>query len=301
MRHRSPCLPFVVVVALFAFVAHENDETKYGYSSSDYYKMIEHVSRNIDYYQLLELDTHDPSPSQVKKAFRKLSLIWHPDKNTSPEAAEKYQLLAFAQSVLSKPQKRELYDNYRLNGLPWVENYYGKYAHRYGAPDHDIRTVLAWTILVITVVHYLYRLRRYHIIMSYFKTTPQYRNAQKSLLLKNQAENNTGRRRSSKKKGKNKPSETTEEPEIKLIGVSKPGFRDLFVVQLVLLPWTISYFFYSLGKEIFWYGLLKRERPDFDRAEYIKQKYNLTDEEYEEDNKKFQNKVERYMKKRRRR
>ena len=48
--------------------------------------------------------------ADIKKAYRKLSLKYHPDKNPSPEAASKFAEIANAYDVLSDEQKREVYN-----------------------------------------------------------------------------------------------------------------------------------------------------------------------------------------------
>jgi DnaJ family protein B protein 4 len=47
----------------------------------------------------------------IKKAYRKLSMRWHPDKNPAPEATEKFKELSIAYDILSDPVKRNEYDN----------------------------------------------------------------------------------------------------------------------------------------------------------------------------------------------
>ena len=47
----------------------------------------------------------------IKKAYRKLSMRWHPDKNPAPEATEKFKELSIAYDILSDPLKRRDYDN----------------------------------------------------------------------------------------------------------------------------------------------------------------------------------------------
>ncbi|KAJ2721149.1 DnaJ sub B member 6 [Coemansia sp. Benny D115] len=70
------------------------------------------------YYDLLGLDT-SATVDDMKRAYRKLSLKWHPDKNPSNREAaeEQFKLLSQAYSVLSDPDRRSLYDRYGEAGL----------------------------------------------------------------------------------------------------------------------------------------------------------------------------------------
>ncbi|KAH0372881.1 chaperone protein dnaJ, partial [Aureobasidium melanogenum] len=59
----------------------------------------------------------DASEAQLKSAYRKGALKFHPDKNPSPEAAEKFKELSHAYEILADSEKRQLYDQYGEDGL----------------------------------------------------------------------------------------------------------------------------------------------------------------------------------------
>ncbi|XP_068604493.1 dnaJ homolog subfamily B member 6a [Brachionichthys hirsutus] len=72
----------------------------------------------VEYYQVLAVQ-RDASAEDIKKAYRKLALRWHPDKNpeSKEEAEKKFKELSEAYEVLSDVNKRTLYDRYGKEGL----------------------------------------------------------------------------------------------------------------------------------------------------------------------------------------
>ena len=62
-----------------------------------------------DYYKILDVK-RSATATDIKKAYRKLSLKYHPDKNSAPDAVEKFAEIGTAYKVLSDPEKRELYN-----------------------------------------------------------------------------------------------------------------------------------------------------------------------------------------------
>jgi len=56
----------------------------------------------------------------IKKAYRKMAMKFHPDKNKSAGAEEKFKGIAEAYEILSDPKKKEIYDQYGYEGLKGV-------------------------------------------------------------------------------------------------------------------------------------------------------------------------------------
>lgn len=70
-----------------------------------------------DYYQILGVD-RTASQDEIKRAYRKLAMKYHPDKNPGDkEAEEKFKELAEAYEVLSNDEKRRVYDQFGHEGL----------------------------------------------------------------------------------------------------------------------------------------------------------------------------------------
>uniref|UniRef100_A0AAQ5YXJ0 DnaJ homolog subfamily C member 1 n=1 Tax=Amphiprion ocellaris TaxID=80972 RepID=A0AAQ5YXJ0_AMPOC len=69
------------------------------------------------FYQFLNLD-QEASPTEIKKAYRRLSLILHPDKNKDENAETQFRQLVAIYEVLKDEERRRRYDDILVNGLP---------------------------------------------------------------------------------------------------------------------------------------------------------------------------------------
>ncbi|MGQ0701972.1 MAG: molecular chaperone DnaJ [Gemmatimonadales bacterium] len=69
-----------------------------------------------DFYRLLGV-SRNATEDEIKRAYRRLAMEYHPDRNPSPEAEAKFKDIAEAYSTLSDPQQRALYDRYGEAGL----------------------------------------------------------------------------------------------------------------------------------------------------------------------------------------
>ena len=69
-----------------------------------------------NFYSVLGVPRNAPQ-DEIKKAYKKQALMFHPDKNKSPGAAERFKEIAEAYNVLTDPRQRQIFDDYGEEGL----------------------------------------------------------------------------------------------------------------------------------------------------------------------------------------
>jgi molecular chaperone DnaJ len=74
------------------------------------------MSEKPDYYEVLGVK-REASKDEIKDAYRKLAMQFHPDRNKDAGAEEKFKLISEAYAVLSDDQKRQAYDQLGHQGF----------------------------------------------------------------------------------------------------------------------------------------------------------------------------------------
>ena len=104
--------------------------TKFSFLSLIFLFLIVNTECGEDYYKILGVK-RTATKAEIKKAFKKLSLKYHPDKNKDnpKKAKEKFIKIANAYEVLSDDEKRKIYDQYGEEGVKANEQGGGAGAH----------------------------------------------------------------------------------------------------------------------------------------------------------------------------
>src|SRR5688572_16919866 len=83
------------------------------------------MSKKRDFYEILGV-ARNADAEELKKAYRKLAIKYHPDKNPDDKAAEeKFKEAAEAYEVLSNPEKRQRYDQFGHQGVGGASGFGG--------------------------------------------------------------------------------------------------------------------------------------------------------------------------------
>jgi DnaJ-class molecular chaperone len=73
-----------------------------------------------NYYKILGV-SRSATVKEIKKAYHKMSLEYHPDRNKSPNARDKFATIAEAYEVLKDQDKRQTYDRHGKEGVQMVQ------------------------------------------------------------------------------------------------------------------------------------------------------------------------------------
>ena len=111
-------------------------------------------------YEILGLEssvsaTVAASDRDVKKAYRGLSMQWHPDKNPSDEAQAKFIEIAAAYEILSDGTARAEYDDFLLHPeAHYQAMHHARYYKHVYAPDAPLWLVVIGFLLLTSAIHW---------------------------------------------------------------------------------------------------------------------------------------------------
>ncbi|KAM7525203.1 hypothetical protein LguiA_015105 [Lonicera macranthoides] len=197
-----------------------------------------------DCYDLLGV-SQSANASEIKKAYYKLSLKHHPDKNPDPESRKIFVKIANAYEILKDEATREQYDYAIAHPEEFFYNA-ARYYHAYYGHKTDPRAVLVGLLLVLSAFQYLNQWTRYNQALEMVKKTPAYKNKLRALELERSG-GVTNRKKGQKQMDKKVEEELSKELDLQIKGAEKPSLWELLAIRFILLPYTI-------GKLLLWYG-----------------------------------------------
>lgn len=199
-------------------------------------------------YNLLELD-RDAEQVDIKKAFRKLALKYHPDKNPSPDAEDIFRRISRAHEVLSDEDVRRAYDYFLDN--PDDHFHTARYYKAVYSPKIPLWIVIGGALFFLSVLQYVNESWKYSSTMNAIVHQPAFKRRVNELL--------TAEMASHKKINKierdllkSRVEKQVLDSEVSLVGPGchKPSLRSLIGVRFLLLPVSVSVFVFDC---IRWY------------------------------------------------
>ncbi|KAJ3197534.1 hypothetical protein HK101_002837 [Irineochytrium annulatum] len=163
-RNREEKVLIAGLLALFAFAASALAWEKEDFEIFDLHDSLMKIKgekgpngEKIDFYSVLEVGP-SATQSQITRAYRKMSLNIHPDKNPDPESNALYALLTSIQAILKDAESRERYDRHRARGIPtWRGTGYFLAKYKPG-----VAFIVTFIIGMISVAQYLIQYIMFH-------------------------------------------------------------------------------------------------------------------------------------------
>lgn len=190
---------------------------------------------------------------------------------------------ATAYEILRDTDSRKDYDYMLDNPSEYYSHYY-RYYRRRMTPKVDVRLVLIVTISVISLIQYYSLWQRYDSAIKYFMTVPKYRFKAMEIAAEQQKlEDSNNKNGKPKSRNRVSKAELKEEQERKIRQIieekmdikgayAKPKITDVLWVQLIVLPYTLSKYFYWYMNWIWRFTILRQPYGDEEKL-YLIRKY----------------------------
>ncbi|GBG70407.1 hypothetical protein CBR_g6535 [Chara braunii] len=212
-----------------------------------------------DCYEVLKVK-QTATPAEIKKAYYKLSLQYHPDKNKDPDAQKIFAKIATAYEILWNEKTRADYDYFLAHP---DEVFYNtmQYYRRYVGHQADVRAVAIGFLLVLSAVQYAAAWGHYRSVIEAAKQTPAYRNKLKALEWERRGGLVSRKKGGKGGRSKGVTSEEMEnleaEVEVEVHGAEKPTIWGLVGMRVLLLPYVIGRLLLWETRWIMQYGIKK--------------------------------------------
>lgn len=156
-------MKIVAISILFIISYHISPARAWDNEDLEVFDVVDAVNQN--FYTLMGIN-QDATLSEIKRAFRNLSIVLHPDKNDAEDANEVFRNLVAVYEVLKDPVKREKYDNVLKNGMPnWRSAvYYYRKARKMGLAEGAILLFVIVTVCQYFVSWGVYLEKKYTMV-----------------------------------------------------------------------------------------------------------------------------------------
>jgi len=219
-------------------------------------------------YELLQIPRNS-TEREIRKAYRKLSLELHPDKNPLNDTTHVFRKVVNAYEVLTDAKQREEYDDF----LDHPEKYYWYYMEHMTmqyAPKTSVQAAISGILLVASLLHWYNLTTNHKSSMRRIKSSQEYQEAVDRVLASDLVKDISDEKES--------VAFAMKLVEERIIGLQRPTWKSSLPVKLACLPWHIAKLVYWILHWYICYSILKQDYNQEDKEYLVKQRLKIMTE-----------------------